>query len=137
MHTTFWLLELVVCYDGRHGVGYCSRSLRLLLFVFFEAEDGLRYLVRARGLGDVYKRQMPSGTGIGRVEQVVDRCLASAQVVPVDTHEARPHGPLGPVGDDRARTYTSRRLLEIESRFLGQITGERETTPLGRSLLHI
>ena len=31
----------------------------LLLFVsfFFQAEDGIRDLVRSRGLGDVYKRQ--------------------------------------------------------------------------------
>ena len=28
-----------------------------LLFFFFQAEDGIRYLVRSRGLGDVYKRQ--------------------------------------------------------------------------------
>ena len=28
---------------------------------FFQAEDGIRYLVRSRGLGDVYKRQsLPS-----------------------------------------------------------------------------
>ena len=26
--------------------------------VFFQAEDGIRDLVRSRGLGDVYKRQM-------------------------------------------------------------------------------
>ena len=32
--------------------------LTTLLFVFFfQAEDGIRYLVRSRGLGDVYKRQ--------------------------------------------------------------------------------
>ena len=30
----------------------------MLLFVcFFQAEDGIRDLVRSRGLGDVYKRQ--------------------------------------------------------------------------------
>ena len=28
--------------------------------VFFQAEDGIRYLVRSRGLGDVYKRQLHS-----------------------------------------------------------------------------
>ena len=28
-----------------------------LLCFFFQAEDGIRYLVRSRGLGDVYKRQ--------------------------------------------------------------------------------
>ena len=29
----------------------------MLLFFFFQAEDGIRDLVRSRGLGDVYKRQ--------------------------------------------------------------------------------
>ena len=29
----------------------------LCLFFFFQAEDGIRDLVRSRGLGDVYKRQ--------------------------------------------------------------------------------
>ena len=30
---------------------------------FFQAEDGIRDLVRSRGLGDVYKRQMPLRPG--------------------------------------------------------------------------
>ena len=30
----------------------------VLLFFFFQAEDGIRDLVRSRGLGDVYKRQV-------------------------------------------------------------------------------
>ena len=29
------------------------------IFFFFQAEDGIRDLVRSRGLGDVYKRQSP------------------------------------------------------------------------------
>ena len=29
----------------------------IIRFFFFQAEDGIRYLVRSRGLGDVYKRQ--------------------------------------------------------------------------------
>ena len=29
------------------------------LVFFFQAEDGIRDLVRSRGLGDVYKRQVP------------------------------------------------------------------------------
>ena len=28
-----------------------------IIFFFFQAEDGIRDLVRSRGLGDVYKRQ--------------------------------------------------------------------------------
>ena len=31
--------------------------------VFFQAEDGIRDLVRSRGLGDVYKRQCHSKSG--------------------------------------------------------------------------
>ena len=27
------------------------------IYVLMQAEDGIRYLVRSRGLGDVYKRQ--------------------------------------------------------------------------------
>ena len=30
-----------------------------VFFFFFQAEDGIRDLVRSRGLGDVYKRQPP------------------------------------------------------------------------------
>ena len=37
---------MVSCIQGEH-----------VWFVFFQAEDGIRDLVRSRGLGDVYKRQ--------------------------------------------------------------------------------
>ena len=32
-------------------------SFVVSIFFFFQAEDGIRDLVRSRGLGDVYKRQ--------------------------------------------------------------------------------
>ena len=32
-------------------------SVKTDVMFFFQAEDGIRYLVRSRGLGDVYKRQ--------------------------------------------------------------------------------
>ena len=37
----------------------CSQLMRdtIVGFFFFQAEDGIRDLVRSRGLGDVYKRQ--------------------------------------------------------------------------------
>ena len=41
---------------------YCMISVRY--FFFFQAEDGIRDLVRSRGLGDVYKRQLPSSSAI-------------------------------------------------------------------------
>ena len=37
--------------------------LLCLCFLFFQAEDGIRDLVRSRGLGDVYKRQGVDITG--------------------------------------------------------------------------
>ena len=44
-----------------------DRSVVLLFFFFFQAEDGIRDLVRSRGLGDVYKRQPPV-TAMAKVE---------------------------------------------------------------------
>ena len=35
----------------------------MVFFFFFQAEDGIRDLVRSRGLGDVYKRQILMGAG--------------------------------------------------------------------------
>ena len=48
------------------SLGRCTCDVVVCCF-FFQAEDGIRDLVRSRGLGDVYKRQelnafcMPSG----------------------------------------------------------------------------
>eukprot|EP00656_Telonema_subtile_P057750 TRINITY_DN9576_c0_g1_i1.p1 TRINITY_DN9576_c0_g1~~TRINITY_DN9576_c0_g1_i1.p1 ORF type:complete len:199 (+),score=39.98 TRINITY_DN9576_c0_g1_i1:1-597(+) len=36
----------------------CVCDQMVLIFFFFQAEDGIRDLVRSRGLGDVYKRQV-------------------------------------------------------------------------------
>ena len=36
----------------------CPILYFFILFFFFQAEDGIRGLVRSRGLGDVYKRQV-------------------------------------------------------------------------------
>ena len=47
----------------------CVWLLFLLFFFFFQAEDGIRDLVRSRGLGDVYKRQ----DGTGRIQVLFSR----------------------------------------------------------------
>ena len=39
-------------------VGYRMKWDIDVVFFFFQAEDGIRDLVRSRGLGDVYKRQV-------------------------------------------------------------------------------
>ena len=36
-----------------------------IMLVFFQAEDGIRDLVRSRGLGDVYKRQVKHRVHLG------------------------------------------------------------------------
>ena len=40
---------------------------------FFQAEDGIRDLVRSRGLGDVYKRQGLVGLDLVAVEDPLER----------------------------------------------------------------
>ena len=46
----------VGCYlSGRMSFIVCFTLS--IVFFFFQAEDGIRDLVRSRGLGDVYKRQ--------------------------------------------------------------------------------
>ena len=69
------------------------RDVIKCVIFFFQAEDGIRDLVRSRGLGDVYKRQAvlspadanwkhigpigaPISTGAGRVNRVhINPCL--------------------------------------------------------------
>ena len=64
----------------------------ILVFFFFQAEDGIRDLVRSRGLGDVYKRQIQHHAGahgvVGR-ESVACRKRARREAVAV--------GDIGPV----------------------------------------
>ena len=47
--------------------------LLCLLFFFFQAEDGIRYLVRSRGLGDVYKRQEQGQHNAGQDQDDLQR----------------------------------------------------------------
>ena len=47
----------------------------LLMFFFFQAEDGIRDLVRSRGLGDVYKRQVSRCAHGQLIEGEADRGL--------------------------------------------------------------
>ena len=42
-------------------------------FFFFQAEDGIRDLVRSRGLGDVYKRQVQAADGNNHRFELFDR----------------------------------------------------------------
>ena len=46
---------------------YSLRQSCVWVFFFFQAEDGIRDLVRSRGLGDVYKRQVGECPHRGRL----------------------------------------------------------------------
>ena len=50
----FDLLKLLLCLC----CVVCVLCVVVFCFFFFQAEDGIRDLVRSRGLGDVYKRQV-------------------------------------------------------------------------------
>ena len=67
----------------------------LFFFFFFQAEDGIRDLVRSRGLGDVYKRQVrPHATQ--EAQRALDR-------------RVRPHGRVFRAADEHdveAVSYT-------------------------------
>ena len=52
-----YLIVLIIFYV--FYVMFCDIEMRMASCIFFfQAEDGIRYLVRSRGLGDVYKRQV-------------------------------------------------------------------------------
>ena len=50
----------------------CILRWIIWLFFFFQAEDGIRDLVRSRGLGDVYKRQHIDRSGSKNDPDTID-----------------------------------------------------------------
>ena len=89
-----------------------------LFFFFFQAEDVIRGLVRSRGLGDVYKRQVPNRTfevwivEPGREETVLASLSASPLVAEATLHTVampaqdrlEPNDPRWGHGDDNGAT---------------------------------
>ena len=80
------LVCLLVCVCSLLIVEYGLVSSGVVFF-FFQAEDGIRDLVRSRGLGDVYKRQ---GTTMNRL---VSRRMV---FVEIDAHENARHAGAAP-----------------------------------------
>ena len=58
-----------------------------VLFFFFQAEDGIRDLVRSRGLGDVYKRQAQQVLEVLGVE-LMRQCGRADKIDKGDRHLA-------------------------------------------------
>ena len=50
-------LDVFACRVSSYLVVLINIKVIVLVSFFFQAEDGIRDLVRSRGLGDVYKRQ--------------------------------------------------------------------------------
>ena len=50
-----------------------------LLGFFFQAEDGIRDLVRSRGLGDVYKRQVLRGFEVSPGHECLQGCARGVE----------------------------------------------------------
>ena len=70
------LVVEVCCADGVRCV--CVSYDVAAVVVFFQAEDGIRALVRSRGLGDVYKRQVTSRVRLLRALRFLRHCWYSA-----------------------------------------------------------
>ena len=68
----------------------CGRVWLFMIVVvfFFQAEDGIRDLVRSRGLGDVYKRQRDGVFSNGVLDGLA-----------IDLRRGGEHQPLDPVLD--------------------------------------
>ena len=68
-----------------------SKRIRLCLiwFFFFQAEDGIRDLVRSRGLGDVYKRQVLSRLAVTGPGNCAYRALSRTAAGPVSEAQLR------------------------------------------------
>ena len=67
MRVTFCISVCAIVFSERIrllNVEVISNEL-IYYFFFFQAEDGIRDLVRSRGLGDVYKRQMQQAGAVG------------------------------------------------------------------------
>ena len=75
---------------------------------FFQAKDGIRDLVRSRGLGDVYKRQRPVDIGEGEVGRREDPVLAGETPV---LHQPPVEGPKH--DRDRLGVVLQRLLVEL------------------------
>ena len=114
----------------------------VFLIFFFQAEDGIRDLVRSRGLGDVYKRQVDAEHRVllALVQVERPRLLAvggsgqrqrDAALQPVE-----PSGDQRPVGP-RARTGGGQAVAAgLDRPPLGAVTGDAGGDVVGVCLLY-
>ena len=68
----------MVCVECFHCDVVIAFFVCCVYFFFFQAEDGIRYLVRSRGLGDVYKRQVVDGQPMTQAAFIEKYCAGKA-----------------------------------------------------------
>ena len=95
------------------------------VFFFFQAEDGIRYLVRSRGLGDVYKRQDDEDP---RVKMRAIVALLSADPSNSCRSQLRSLSMLGNV-DERVMALNA--LAEVCLLYTSDAADERSSVDLG------
>ena len=76
---------------GMHGFSSVACWF-LCWFFFFQAEDGIRDLVRSRGLGDVYKRQVFNFEGL--TGQTADLAVALGLLTQEEADFALSYAPV-------------------------------------------
>ena len=107
-----WCVADCTCVDG---LGFCF---------FFQAEDGIRVLVRSRGLGDVYKRQVVRPA----------RAVGRHPLLPGDERAGDRRGGAHQAARGRCLLYTSDAADERSSVDLGgrRIIKKKKTTTIQR-----
>ena len=93
----------------------------IALFFFFQAEDGIRDLVRSRGLGDVYKRQSITKPAAASLPRPVAEGLAELG------HLGRRDGhAITPVSYTHLRAHET--VLDLVCRLLLEKNTDQNTT---------
>ena len=100
-------------------------------FLFFQSEDGIRVLVRSRGLGDVYKRQVGAGgTGSQMMVKLVNLHKAMIAL-------GHPHGLRVKVVDPDVVSHANIGRQNFYPGDVGSFKADVLVTRANLSLIHI
>ena len=128
-----WLIPIIADERLRQGDEPVDRAAAVavtdfdgwLAFVLEHRLTAGDALFDRRDLIQAVAASVPAGTSVATIERVVERALADPKIVALTTDETGivVHAPVATVIADHGETrYTSRLLVELEARFLTQIT---------------
>ena len=124
--------------------------MSFVFFFFFQAEDGIRDLVRSRGLGDVYKRQDLHALAATGATQACSPCLVQVDddaAVGAASHDVPYMGALDLVADAHTARAEDAAVVVEPVPFVAGVhacllytsdaAGERSSVDLGgRRIIH-